>query len=189
MKKFDRKLILSDGSEYRGYGFGSRIEKITEIVFNTSLVGYQEILSDPSYTYQTVVMAYPLIGNYGMAEEDFETEIPRIGGLAVRDYNDEPSSFRSQYTLSEIMEKYKIPGIYGIDTRKLVRSIRDLGSRKALLTDLDTPLQDGLRKLELYDIPGDAVSQVSRKEIRQYPVPDGKYHVAAVDCGMKQDAA
>ena len=187
MKKFDRKLILSDGSEYCGYGFGSGLEKITEIVFNTSMVGYQEILSDPSYTYQTVVMAYPLIGNYGMAEDDFETDIPSIGGLAVRDYNDEPSNFRSKYTLSEIMEKYKIPGIYGIDTRKLVRSIRDLGSRKALLTDIGTSLQDGLRKLDLYDIPADAVSQVSRKEIQQYLVPDEKYHVAAVDCGMKQN--
>ena len=187
MKKFDRKLILSDGSEYYGYGFGSKHEKITEIVFNTSLVGYQEILSDPSYTYQTVVMAYPLIGNYGMTEEDFETDIPTIGGLAVRDYNDQPSNFRSKYTLSEIMEKYKIPGIYGIDTRKLVRSIRDLGSRKALLTDIGTSLQDGLRRLDLYNIPRDAVSQVSRKNVQHYTVTDGKYHVAAIDCGMKQN--
>lgn len=187
MKKFDRKLILSDGSEYYGYGFGSKHEKITEIVFNTSLVGYQEILSDPSYTYQTVVMAYPLIGNYGMTEEDFETDIPTIGGLAVRDYNDQPSNFRSKYTLSEIMEKYKIPGIYGIDTRKLVRSIRDLGSRKALLTDIGTSLQDGLRRLDLYNIPRDAVSQVSRKNVQYYTVTDGKYHVAAIDCGMKQN--
>lgn len=187
MKKFDRKLILSDGSEYYGYGFGSKHEKITEIVFNTSLVGYQEILSDPSYTYQTVVMAYPLIGNYGMTEEDFETDIPTIGGLAVRDYNDQPSNFRSKYTLSEIMEKYKIPGIYGIDTRKLVRSIRDLGSRKALLTDIGTSLQDGFRRLDLYNIPRDAVSQVSRKNVQHYTVTDGKYHVAAIDCGMKQN--
>ena len=187
MKKFDRKLILSDGSEYYGYGFGSKHEKITEIVFNTSLVGYQEILSDPSYTYQTVVMAYPLIGNYGMTEEDFETDIPTIGGLAVRDYNGQPSNFRSKYTLSEIMEKYKIPGIYGIDTRKLVRSIRDLGSRKALLTDIGTSLQDGLRRLDLYNIPRDAVSQVSRKNVQHYTVTDGKYHVAAIDCGMKQN--
>ena len=78
MKKFDRKLILPDGSEYYGYGFGSFDERITEIVFNTSPVGYQEIISDPSYTYQTVVMAYPLIGNYGIAEEDFETETDEI---------------------------------------------------------------------------------------------------------------
>lgn len=80
MRKFDRKLILEDGSEYYGYGFGAEDERITEIVFNTAPVGYQEILSDPSYTYQTVVMAYPLIGNYGITEEDFETETPTIGG-------------------------------------------------------------------------------------------------------------
>lgn len=187
MKKFDRKLILSDGSEYYGYGFGSGDEKITEIVFNTSPVGYQEIISDPSYTYQTVVMAYPLIGNYGIAEEDFETETPTVGGLAVRDYNDQPSNFRSIYTLSEIMEKYQIPGIYGIDTRKLVRSICNLGSRKVLITDAGTSLQEGLQKLDSYDIPKDAVDLVSRKEIRQYMVSNGKYHVAAIDCGMKQN--
>lgn len=187
MKKFDRKLIFPDGSEYYGYGFGSFDERITEIVFNISPVGYQEIISDPSYTYQTVVMAYPLIGNYGIAEEDFETETPTIGGLVVRDYNDQPSNFRSKYTLSEIMEKYRIPGIYGIDTRKLIRSIRDLGSRKVLITDADTSLQEGLCKLGSYEIPKDAVAFVSRKEIQQYRIPDEKYHVAAIDCGMKQN--
>lgn len=187
MKKFDRKLILEDGSEYYGYGFGAREERITEIVFNTSPVGYQEILSDPSYTYQTVVMAYPLIGNYGIAEEDFETEKPTIGGLAVRDCNDLPSNFRSRYTLSDILEKYRIPGIQGIDTRKLVRSIRDRGSRRALITDAETSLQEGLCRLASYEIPGDAVARVSRKEIREYRVLGGKWQVAAIDCGMKQN--
>lgn len=187
MKKFDRKLILEDGSEYYGYGFGAADDSVTEIVFNTSPVGYQEIISDPSYTYQTVVMAYPLIGNYGIAEEDFETETPTIGGLVVRDYNDLPSNFRSKYTLSEIMEQYGIPGIYGIDTRKLVRSIRDLGSRKALITDADTSLPDGLSKLAAYEIPKNAVELVSRKKIQQYQIPGGSYQVAAIDCGMKQN--
>ncbi len=233
MQKFDRKLILSDGSEYYGYGFGSSDERITEIVFNTSPVGYQEIISDPSYTYQTVVMAYPLIGNYGIAEDDFETDTPTIGGLVVREYyqeiisdpsytyqtvvmayplignygiaeddfetdtptigglvvreyNDEPSNFRSKYTLSEIMKRYRIPGIYGIDTRKLVRSIRDFGSRKGLITDVDTTLREGLCKLRSYDIPKDAVTFVSRKEIQRYRIPNGKYQVAAIDCGMKR---
>ena len=80
MEKWNKKLILEDGSQYYGYSFGSQEEKITELVFNTAPVGYQEILSDPSYTYQTVVMAYPLIGNYGIAKEDFETKQPSIGG-------------------------------------------------------------------------------------------------------------
>ena len=187
MKKFDRKLILEDGSEYYGYGFGCLEDRITEIVFNTSPVGYQEIVSDPSYTYQTVVMAYPLIGNYGIAEDDFETETPTIGGLVVRDYNDNPSNFRSKYTLSELMEKYHIPGIYGIDTRKLVRSIRDLGSRKALITGTDISIQEGLSRLKEYEMPRDAVSKVSRKEAQEYFISDGKYRVVAIDCGMKQN--
>lgn len=187
MKEFDRKLILEDGSEYYGYGFGSMEDRITEIVFNTSPVGYQEIISDPSYTYQTVVMAYPLIGNYGIAEDDFETETPTIGGLVVRDYNDAPSNFRSMCTLSEVMNKYHIPGICGIDTRKLVRSIRNHGSRKVLITSTDTSIKEGLARLEEYEMPKDAVSKVSRKEIQQYFITDGKYHVAAIDCGMKQN--
>ena len=90
MANFDRKIILEDGQEYYGCSFGSGSEKILEIVFNTSMVGYQEILSDPSYTDQAVVMTYPLIGNYGMARDDYETDIPTIGALIVREYNDEP---------------------------------------------------------------------------------------------------
>lgn len=187
MKEFDKKLILEDGSEYYGYGFGADVEKITEIVFNTSPVGYQEIVSDPSYTYQTVVMAYPLIGNYGIAADDFETRIPTIGGLVVRDYNDLPSNFRSAMTLSELMVKYQIPGIFGLDTRKLVRSIRDLGSRKALITSIDTPLNEGLEKIKAYQMPKDAVSVVSRKDKEQYLVQKAKYHVVAIDCGMKEN--
>ena len=140
VKEFDRKIILEDGQEYYGYGFGAHNEKVCEIVFNTSMVGYQEILSDPSYTYQAVVMTYPLIGNYGMADDDYERDTPTLGALVVREYNDEPSNFRSTATLSEVMEKFGIPGIYGIDTRKLNRSIRDFGSRKVLITGVSTTL-------------------------------------------------
>lgn len=88
IKAYDRKIVLEDGAEYYGYGFGDRGERVCEIVFNTSMVGYQEIVSDPSYTYQMVVMTYPLIGNYGIADDDFETKVPTIGGLIVREYND-----------------------------------------------------------------------------------------------------
>lgn len=185
--EYNRKLILEDGSEYYGYAFGDDCERITEIVFNTSPVGYQEIISDPSYTYQTVVMAYPLIGNYGIAEDDFETETPTIGGLVVRDYNDEPSNFRSVKTLSDVMREYHIPGIYGVDTRKLVRSIRDLGSRLALITDVNTSKEEGIAKIASYTPPRDAVAKVSRKRSVYYPAENAKYRVAAVDCGMKQN--
>ena len=90
-------------------------------------------------------MTYPLIGNYGIADDDFETRTPTIGALIVREYNDQPSNFRYTKTLSEVLEEYRIPAISGVDTRKLTRSIRDLGSRRVLITGADTTLEDGLR--------------------------------------------
>ena len=141
MRLIDRKIVLEDGSEYYGYGFGSYADRVCEIVFNTSMVGYQEIVSDPSYTDQMVVMTYPLIGNYGITDDDFECKNPSIGGLIVYDYNDMPSNFRYTKTLSELLEENGIPGISGVDTRKLTRSIRDLGSRRVLITSPDIPAE------------------------------------------------
>ena len=182
---YNRKIILEDGSEYLGFSFGDREDKICEIVFNTSMVGYQEIISDPSYTYQAVVMTYPLIGNYGICDDDYETKTPTIGALIVREYNDEPSNFRSTETLSDTMKRYHIPGIYGVDTRQLTRSIRNLGSRKVLITNVDTQTEKGIELLKKTDIPRDAVSKVSSAEIKKHSAPDEKYHVVAIDCGMK----
>ena len=96
---FNRKLILEDGTEFFGYGFGAERSVMAEVVFNTSMVGYQEILSDPSYTGQAVVMTYPLMGNYGMCDDDYETDCPTISALIVREYNKEPSNFRATKTL------------------------------------------------------------------------------------------
>lgn len=188
---YNKKIILEDGQEYYGYAFGDTSERLCEIVFNTSMVGYQEIISDPSYTDQAVVMTYPLIGNYGIAEDDYETKIPTIGALIVREYNDEPSNFRSIATLSEIMKYYHIPGISGIDTRKLTRSIRNFGSQKVLITDASTPFIIGIEKIKTNTIPTDAVSRVSCKQMWFSPTTSKKiikpYHVVAIDCGMKQN--
>ena len=184
---FNRKIITEDGGEYLGYGFGSCTDRVCEIVFNTSMAGYQEIISDPSYTYQAVVMTYPLIGNYGIADEDYETDTPTIGALIVRDYNDFPSNFRSRETLSEVMKRFDIPGIYGIDTRKLTRSIRDKGSRKVYICGADTTLEEGLEILGKTEIPRDAVSRVSCGEMRKFPAEKSRFHVAAIDCGMKKN--
>ena len=183
--EFNRKLVLEDGSEYYGYSFGAGEDRVCELVFNTSMVGYQEILSDPSYTDQAVVMTYPLIGNYGMAHDDYETEIPTIGAMVVREYNDFPSNFRSTETLAEVMKKYGIPGISGVDTRKLARSIRNFGSRKVLLTDASTPMEEAQRILRQTGLPHDAVSRVSCKSTWYAQVANEKYHVVAIDCGMK----
>ena len=185
MKEFNKKIVLEDGEEYFGYSFGANTENICEIVFNTSMVGYQEIVSDPSYTYQMVVMTYPLIGNYGITDEDYETKQPTIGGIVVREYNDRPSNFRYTKTLSEYLEENNIPGIYGIDTRKLTRSIRDKGSRKVIITDINTSKEQALKKLKEYDIPKDAVSKVSCKKRWYSRTTNPKYNVVAVDCGIK----
>ena len=185
MKEFNKKIVLEDGEEYLGYGFGADKESICEIVFNTSMVGYQEIVSDPSYTYQMVVMTYPLIGNYGITDDDYETSKPTIGGLIVREYNDLPSNFRYTKTLSEYLEENDIPGIYGIDTRKLTRSIRDKGSRKVIITDIETSKKEALRKLKKNEIPKDAVSKVSCKKKWYSRTANAKFNVVAVDCGIK----
>ena len=185
MKSYNKKIILEDGEEYLGYGFGANKESICEIVFNTSMVGYQEIVSDPSYTYQMVVMTYPLIGNYGITDEDYETKQPTIGGLVVREYNDFPSNFRYTKTLSEYLEENDIPGISGIDTRMLTRSIRNKGTRKVIITDINTSKEEALEKLKKYEIPKDAVSKVSCKKKWYSRTANYKYNVVAVDCGIK----
>ena len=184
---YNRKIVLEDGQEYCGYGFGAQKDRVCELVFNTSMAGYQEILSDPSYAGQAVVMTYPLIGNYGINDDDFETEIPAIGALIVREYNDEPSNFRSRHTLDEIMKKYGVCGIYGPDTRKLARSIRNYGSRKALITDAGTDSRTALKLLAETELPSDSVSKVScRQPYTVMAVPE-RFRVAAIDCGMKKN--
>ena len=185
MRQYNRKLILEDGSQYLGYGFGAGGDCICEVVFNTSMVGYQEIVSDPSYTDQAVVMTYPLIGNYGITDEDFETRTPTIGALVVSEYNDLPSNFRCTKTLSEILEEHGIPGIEGIDTRRLTRSIRDLGSRRALLTGMDTTAEAGVARIQAAPVRRDAVSRVSCRKRWYSRTPDHLYNVAAIDCGIK----
>ena len=167
-----RKIVLEDGSEYIGTAFGSVSEKKVELVFNTSMVGYQEIISDPSYTYQTVCMTYPLIGNYGMCDEDYETITPTISGLVVKEYCDEPSNFRQTETLGNIMKKYDIVGIAGIDTRMLTRHIRDYGSCKALVCDLDKNTDAAVEELKSWTLQTDAVSKVSTKEAYEFVLTD-----------------
>ena len=183
--KCDRKLILEDGREYLGQAFGAAGERVCEIVFNTSPVGYQEILSDPSYTDQAVVMTYPLIGNYGMADDDYETREPSLGAFIVREYQPEPSNFRSTASLGRIMERWGIPGISGVDTRALTRSIRDHGSRRALITDAATSLEEGLEKLRRSPLPHDAVARVSCRQPWTARAAEERFRVAALDCGIK----
>ena len=182
---YNRKIILEDGSEYKGYGFGSDRDTVSEIVFNTSMVGYQEIVSDPSYTDQAIVMSYPLIGNYGITDEDFESKMLGLGGLIVREVNDSPSNFRFTRTLSELLADNDIPGIYGVDTRKLVRNIRDKGSGKVLITGIDTTLEEGMKKLSETQLSHDQVDRCSCKKKWYKRTANPVCNVVAIDCGMK----
>ncbi|MBQ8835725.1 MAG: glutamine-hydrolyzing carbamoyl-phosphate synthase small subunit [Oscillospiraceae bacterium] len=186
-RDYNKKIILEDGAEFYGYGFGADQEMTAEIVFNTSMVGYQEILSDPSYTGQAVVMTYPLIGNYGICAEDFETDKPSISAMIVREYNDDPSNFRAVQTLQGIMRKYGIVGLAGVDTRALARHIRDKGTGKALICDATVPNIVGVARLKINALRRDQVEQVSTKTPWRSSAENARFHVVAVDCGIKHN--
>lgn len=184
-EKMNKKLVLENGTELPGYGFGADRDQIAELVFNTSMVGYQEIVSENSYYEQLVVMTYPIIGSYGINDEDDETRNPNIGGLIVRDYNDMPSNFRYTRTLSEAMEDDNIPGISGLDTRMLTRMIRDNGTMKAMITSIDTPVEEALAAIAAWEPTRNPVAQVSCKKRWYSRTPNHKYSVVAIDCGIK----
>ena len=187
IREYDKKIILEDGAEFYGFGFGDDSEKIVEVVFNTSMVGYQEILSDPSYTGQAVVKTYPLIGNYGMCADDYETNVPTISALIVREYNEQPSNFRAEESLEQVMQRYGITGIAGVDTRRLARHIRSKGTCKGLITQGTTPNLAGFARLRSTPLPTNQVAQVSTKGNWLSPAEHPKFHVVAVDCGIKHN--
>ena len=183
--KYDRKIVLQNGKELYGQGFGAGHDTVCELVFNTSMVGYQEIISDPSYTDQMVVMTYPLIGNYGITDEDYETKFPTLGGLIVREYNDVPSNFRYTKTLSEVLEEHNIPGISGVDTRQITRIIRSEGSQRVIITDISVSKEEALKRIAEQPITRNQVARVSCKKRWFSRTPNHKYDVVAIDCGIK----
>jgi len=185
MKNYTKKLVLEDGHELFGYGFGAGTERVCEIVFNTSVVGYQEILSDPSYTDQMVVMTYPLIGNYGITDEDYETKFPSIGAMVVRENNNLPSNFRYTKTFGEVLEDNGIPAISGLDTRMITRILRKSSSQRAIITSVDTTKEEALAKIAATPIATDLVSRVSCRKRWFSRTPNHKYDIVAIDCGLK----
>ena len=185
--KMNRKLVLENGAEYFGYGFGRTegTSGVCEIVFNTSMAGYQEIVSDPTYTGAAVVMTYPLIGNYGITDEDYEAKTPTIGALIVREYNDFPSNFRYTKTLSEYLEENGIPGIYGMDTRALTRAIRDLGTCKCAIVDADMNTEVALDIIKGAELAKALVAKVTCAKRWYARTANARYSVVVIDCGVK----
>jgi carbamoyl-phosphate synthase small subunit len=201
------KLALANGKVFTGTAFGADGEVHGEVVFNTSMTGYQEILTDPSYNGQIVTMTYPLIGNYGINQEDVESKGLFLKGFIVRELCETPSNYRSTESLDAYLKRNNIVGLQGIDTRSLVRQIRTQGAMKGILSTVDLDDASLLKKVQ--DAPGlvgqDLVQDVMPAECRGWDTPlsalgrpsdfvsgvdrsDGP-HVVAIDYGMKWNIA
>ena len=184
MKAF---LILEDGTVFTGQSIGAPREVISEIVFNTSMTGYLEVLTDPSYAGQAVVMTYPLIGNYGICYEDMESDRPWLDAFIVRELYRIPSNFRSEDTIQNFLLKYDIPGIAGIDTRALTKILREKGTMNGCITtDEHYQIDDILPKLKAYTT-GKVVEKVTCKE--KYVLEGDGPKVALLDLGAKRNIA
>lgn len=180
-------LILEDGTILRGESFGAEGTSVGEIVFNTSMVGYQEILTDPSYANQVIVMTYPEIGNYGLNDDDFESEKPRCLGFIVKNSCENDSHYKSRQNISKYLKNHGIIGIQGLDTRFLTRKIREKGVMNCLLTTEnvdDTNLSEKMAVLNGYVPNPDVVLEVSPKE--SYKIgTSGDINLALIDYGCK----
>ncbi|MFL6375659.1 MAG: glutamine-hydrolyzing carbamoyl-phosphate synthase small subunit [Pyrinomonadaceae bacterium] len=184
-------LVLEDGRTFTGISFGADGEAFGEIVFNTSMSGYQEILTDPSYAGQIVTMTYPLIGNYGVNEEDVESRRPWVEGFVVREASRIRSNFRSTLSLQDYLRKHNIVGIEHIDTRALVRHIRNKGAMRAGLSTVDLDPQSLLKKvLETPSMQNREMANSVTVDSEYAYSADGeaKYHVVAYDFGVKTNS-
>ncbi|HET7577851.1 MAG TPA: carbamoyl phosphate synthase small subunit [Bacillales bacterium] len=178
-----RQLILEDGSVFVGKGFGSDKDTEGEVVFTTGMAGYQETLSDPSYCAQIVTFTYPLIGNYGINRDDFESIEPAIHGLIVKEAATQPSHWKSESSLDELLKAKNIPGLEGIDTRKLTRKIRKHGTLKGKLCSMEVSVDEVIESLKKKSFPHDQVSRVSTKN--SYALPGRGKRVVMIDFGSK----
>ena len=184
MKAF---LILSDGNVFEGTSIGADREVISEIVFNTSMTGYLEVLTDPSYAGQAVVMTYPLIGNYGICHADEESGRPWPDGFIVRELSRVPSNFRSEDSIQNFLKENNIPGIEGIDTRALTKILREKGTMNGMITTNENyNLDEILPKLKEYTT-GKVVEKVTCEE--KYVLPGDGFKVALMDFGAKRNIA
>ena len=183
MYTLDKQLVLEDGSVYKGYGIGADVEMAGEVVFNTAMTGYQETLSDPSYNGQIITFTYPLIGNYGINRDDYETINPSIKGIVTREICRKPSNFRKEFTLDEVLKDLNIPGISGIDTRSLTKKIREHGTIKGIITGIEKDAQEVAENLRKNNLPTNQIEQVSTK--KAFLSSGLGKRVVLIDLGMK----
>jgi carbamoyl-phosphate synthase small subunit len=181
-------LVLEDGTVFYGNTFAGDGEISGEVVFNTSMTGYQEILTDPSYKGQIVTMTYPLIGNYGVNDKDIESSRIQVEGFVVREYEPVPSNWRSQQTLADYLNKQGVIGIEGVDTRALTRHIRLAGAMKGVIStkDLDPDSLVEKAKASRGLVGRDLVKEVTCHKPYQWPQEKrARFNVVVLDCGMK----
>ncbi len=186
MAKLQAKIALEDGTVFNGYSFGAKGETYGEGVFNTSMTGYQEILTDPSYKGQIVTMTYPLIGNYGINSEDIESARPFVEGFAVKECSEIASNWRAEKTLDAYLKENSIIGIEGIDTRALTKHLRVAGVMKAVISTEDLDDQSLIKKAKASPglIGRDLVKEVACRKPWVWS-DNGKYSVVVIDCGVK----
>jgi carbamoyl-phosphate synthase small subunit len=194
VKKFrpssDAGLALADGRVFRGRAFGAEADAAGEVVFTTSMTGYQEVCTDPSFKGQLVCMTYPLIGNYGVVADDDESRQPWISALIVREHSDRPSNWRSTGTIDQYLKDHGVPGISGIDTRALTRHIRSVGDTRAVLVRNAANLTDDelVERAKSAPLPGEqpVVDEVSNDQITIDGSINGP-HIVVLDCGVKRN--
>ncbi len=185
----DAALALADGRVYRGTGFGAKSDAAGEVVFTTTMVGYQEVCTDPSFRGQIVCMTYPLIGNYGILPEQDESRQPWISGLVVREACDRPSHAGSVGTIDDFLKQHGIPGIAGVDTRALTLHIREAGDMRAVIALNSEDLSDAelVARAQAAPLPGefDAVADVAADGTVE--IPGRGPHIVVIDCGVKRN--
>ena len=179
------KLVLEDGTQFIGESFGAHCNAVGELIFNTSMVGYQEILSDPAYTGQIVVMTYPLMGQYGITAEDNQSKLKGPAAIIVRECCQTPSNFRYIKTLAEELEEHGTPCVAGVDTRMLTRRLREGGSVRAALVDAGTSTEDALGLIAATPADERPVEKVSCRKRWFSRTPQHNFDVVLIDCGVK----
>jgi carbamoyl-phosphate synthase small subunit len=185
----DTALALADGRVFRGKGFGAIVDSPGEVVFTTTMVGYQEVTTDPSFRGQIVCMTYPLIGNYGIHDDANESRRPWVAGLVVREYSETPSHVGSAGTIHQFLERHGVPGISGVDTRSLTLHIRDVGDTRGIIIQNAAEIRDEdlvarARNAPLpgeYDVVGQVTAPVSET------IDGAGPHIVVLDCGVKRN--
>lgn len=180
----EKMLLLEDGTYFKGTSFGSDRDAFGEVVFTTAMTGYQELLTDQSFLGQMVTMTYPMIGNYGINRDDYEAKKPLMHAFIIRDLCEDPSNFRSTMSLDTYLKKMDVPGLHGIDTRRLTRHIREKGAVKGCIISAEHSVEEGLRILAGFVPFRDHMKRASVKTA--FEVPGSGKRVVLLDFGMKQ---